>query len=288
MILIIIATHVDGYMKILEHSCKKNKIEYVIIKPYLKKKYQYIDKFYYIKEFINKLDDNEVIITMDAYDTFVVANHSEILNKYLNSNKKFLVGTNHNCGNYLSTIIYNIAFGNDIMAKNLLNAGMWISKVSYSKEVMNLCLDLKISDDQIALIKIMKNRPDLIQLDNEKILFCNLEPCNYFNPAKVYLEKNGFIYDNRLNRIKDIENGNYPCFIHGPVNMKLCDLIYKIYPEVKNCNDINLYDYTMKRLKNRLLIKYTIYTLLIIILIVFTIKIFTIKNSGKVKSSYFF
>jgi hypothetical protein len=274
-------------MEILEHSCKKNNIKYVIIKPYLKKKYEYIDKFYYIKEFINKLDDNEVIITMDAYDTFVVGNHDEILNKYLNSNKKFLVGTHHNCNNYLSTIIYNIAFGNDIMSKNLLNAGMWISKVLYAKEVTNLCLDLKITDDQIALIKIMKTRPDLIQLDNEKLLFANFQLCNYFYPTEIYLERNGFVYDNRLNRIKNIDNGNYPCFIHGPVNMKLCDLVNKIYPEVKNCKDIKLYDYIMKRLKNRLLIKYTIYALLIIILIVLIIKFFTIKKSGKVKKFIF-
>jgi len=205
MILILISTHVDGYMKILEYSCKKNNIKYIIIKPYLKKKYEYIDKFYYIKEFINKLDDTEVIITMDAYDTFVVGNQDEILNKYLNSNKKFLVGTHNNCNNYLSSIIYNITFSNDILSKNLLNAGMWISRVSYAKEVINLCLDLKITDDQIALIKIMKTRPDLIQLDNEKLLFANLQLCNYLYPTKIYLERNGFVYDNRFNRIKNID-----------------------------------------------------------------------------------
>ena len=282
MILIIIATHVDGYMKILEYSCKKNKIKYIIIKPYLKKKYEYIDKFYYIKEFINKLDDNEVIITMDAYDTFIVANYDEILNKYLNSNKKFLVGTHNNCNNYISGIMYNISYSNDIFSKNLLNAGMWISKVSYAKKVINLCLDLKITDDQIALIKIMKTRPDLIQLDIDKVLFANLQFCNYLYPTKVYLERNGFIYDNRSNRIINIENGNYPCLIHGPMNMKLCDLINKIYPEIKNCNDIKLYDYIMIKFKNKLLIKFIIYSLLIIILIMLLINFFT-KDSGKKK-----
>ena len=137
------------------------------------------------------------------------------------------------------------------MNKEILNAGMWISKVSYVKEVIKLSLDLNIDDDQMTLIKIMKNRPDLIQLDNDRLLFANLQVCDYINPLNIYLEKNGFVFDNRINRIKSILNNNYPCLIHGLMNVKLCNLIYKIYPEIQECNDIKTYNYILKNLNNK-------------------------------------
>ena len=51
---------------------------------------------------------------------------------------------------------------------------MWISKVSYAKEVIKLSLDLNIDDDQMALIKIMRNRPDLIVQITNKTIFKQL------------------------------------------------------------------------------------------------------------------
>ena len=276
MILIIIATHVDGYMKILEYTCKKNNIEYVVLKPHLNKKYEYIDKFYYINEYINKLDNSEIIICMDAYDTFITASHDEILNKYIHSKSKFLVGSHNNCNKYFATMLHNLSFKDDIMNKKILNAGMWISKVSYAKEVINLALDLKINDDQMALIKVMKDRPDLIQLDNDRLLFANLQVCDYVDAMNVYLEKNGFMFDNRVNRIKSISNHNYPCFIHGPSNIKLCNLIYKIYPEITECNDITTNDYIKKRLTNKLFMNFLLYLFIIILGIIFLIYIYKI------------
>lgn len=272
MILIVIATHYDGYMKILEYSCKKNNINLVIIKPYLKKKFQYIDKFYYINEYIKKLDDNEIIITMDAYDTFVCGNYNEILNKYNSSNKKFLVGSHTYCDRYMMQIIFNITFQNNLNSKDLLNSGMFISKVIYAKEVLNICLNMNTTDDQIALIKTYKLRPDLIELDNERLLFANLQQCTFVDPMKIFLDKNGFIFDENKKRIKNINNNNYPCFIHGPFNMKLCDLIYKIYPEINECYDTTNYKYFKKIFTNRLFIKYTLLIIIIIILVYLFIK----------------
>jgi hypothetical protein len=279
MILIIVATHYDGYMKILEYSCKKNNIKFVIIKPYLKKKFQYIDKFYYINEYIKKLDDNEVIITMDAYDTFICGNYNEILNKYNSSNKKFLVGSHTYCDRYMMQLIFNIIFQNNLNNKDLLNSGMFISKVIYAKEVLNICLKMNTTDDQIALIKTFKLRPDLIQLDNERLLFANLQQCTFIHPMKIFLDKNGFIFDENKKRIKNINNNNYPCFIHGPFNMKLCDLIYKIYPEINECYDTTNYKYFKKIFTNKLFIKYTLTIITIIILIYLFIKYY--KNIKK-------
>ena len=272
MILIITATHYDGYMKILEHSCKKNNIKFVIIKPYLKKKYQYIDKIYYMNEYIKKLDDNEIIISMDAYDTFVCGNHDEILNKYNSSNKKFLIGSHTYCDRYMMQLIFNVIFQNNLGEKNLINAGMFISKVIYAKEVFKICLNMNTVDDQISLIKAYKLRPDLIQLDNDRLLFANLQQCTFIYPMKIFLDKNGFVFDDNKKRIKNITNNNYPCFIHGPFNMKLCDLIYKIYPEIKECYDTSNYKYFKKIITNELFIKYTLLLLIFLILLYLFIK----------------
>jgi hypothetical protein len=272
MILIITATHYDGYMKILEHSCKKNNIKFVIIKPYLKKKYQYIDKIYYMNEYIKKLDDNEIIISMDAYDTFVCGNHDEILNKYNSSNKKFLIGSHTYCDRYMMQLIFNVIFQNNLGEKNLINAGMFISKVIYAKEVFKICLNMNTVDDQISLIKAYKLRPDLIQLDNDRLLFANLQQCTFIYPMKIFLDKNGFVFDDNKKRIKNTTNNNYPCFIHGPFNMKLCDLIYKIYPEIKECYDTSNYKYFKKTITNELFIKYALLLLIFLILLYLFIK----------------
>ena len=267
MILIIVATHYNGYMKILKYTCKKNNIKFVLIKPYLNKKFQYIDKLYYVNEYIKNLDDNEIIIVMDAYDTFVCGDYNEIINKYKSSNKKFLVGSHNYCNRYIMTLVFNIIFQNNLNDKELINSGMYISKVIYAKEVLNICLNLKTDDDQIAIIQTYKKRPDLIQLDNDRLLFANLQQYSFIQPMTIFLDKNGFIFDNEKRRIKNISNNNYPCFIHGPFNMKLCDLIYKIYPEVNECLDTTNYIYFKKIFTNKLFIKYMLYLLFIIIIL---------------------
>lgn len=275
MILIIVATHYSGYMKILEYTCKKNNIKFVIIKPYLEKKFEYIDTLYYINEYIKKLDNDEIIIKMDAFDTFICGNYNEILNKYKTSNKKFLVSSHNYCNRYMMQLLFNVVFKNNLQNKELLNAGMFISKVLYAKEVLNMCLKMNITDDQIALIKAYKERPDLIQLDVDRLLFANLQQCTFMYPMTIFLDKNGFIFDENLKRIKNITNNNYPSFIHGPFNMKLCDLIYKIYPELNECVDTTNYKYFKNITTNKLVIKYTLYALIFIILVI--LLIFVIK-----------
>ena len=283
MKVIIIATHYDGYMKILEYSCKKNNIDLITIKPYLKKKYEYIDKLYYINEYIKKINDEEIIMVIDAFDTFVCGNNDEIEKKYISSNKKFLISSHDYCKRYMMQIMFNTVFEENMLSNNtnFLNAGMFISKVKYAKQVFNIALNMNIKDDQITLIKIHNNRPDLIQLDTDNILFANLQQCKFIYPMKIYLENNGFIFDENKKRIKHIDNDNYPCVIHGPFNMKLCELIHKIYPEVKECKDTTNYQYFKKIYTNKLFIKYIsiiFITLLILIIIIYFFLIYKYKN----------
>ena len=126
---IVVATKKNiGYYKILEESCKKHNIDLITLG--LGKKWKgFHMKFELWYKYLNKLDDNEIIMLNDAYDVIILQNSDIILKRFKKYKKKILFCSQK--GN-LSRLAFN-KFKNNVIA-----SGSIIGEVKYIKKLIKL------------------------------------------------------------------------------------------------------------------------------------------------------
>lgn len=77
-------------------SCKMHDIDLEVLgmgKPYYKNGTKYI----YMREYLDTLKDNDIVLFVDAYDVLIVADKKIILEKFLAMETPFLMGSEKNC-----------------------------------------------------------------------------------------------------------------------------------------------------------------------------------------------
>jgi hypothetical protein len=91
-----IATYAHPNLAKLEESCKKNNIELDVLamgRPYPGNAI----KFIYMTEYLESLNDDDVVMFVDAFDVLIVADKKKILSKFLKMNVPLLIGAETNC-----------------------------------------------------------------------------------------------------------------------------------------------------------------------------------------------
>jgi len=202
---IVVATKKNiGYYKILEESCKKHNIDLITLGLGQKWKGFHM-KFELWYKYLNKLDDNEIIMLNDAYDVIILQNSDIILKRFKKYKKKILFCSQK--GN-LSRLAFN-KFKNNVIA-----SGSIIGEVKYIKKLIKLIYKYKKIwkklkyDDQIILgyvmIKECKFFKKFIEVDHNRDFFFATDADDMFyipyllnNTIKDLYMKNGKLYNNR-------------------------------------------------------------------------------------------
>ena len=218
MIFITVATHIEGYLNVLIESLKMYNIQLKILG--LGTTWEgFQTKIVLMSDYVNTLNDDEIVIFMDAYD--VIFLHPEDLEKNFKSfNKKIVFGEDLKVPFYFK-YAYNKVFPKCIINKKKyrINSGLYMGYVKYIKELLNiLCKKNNCKrnlDDQRIINKSCKTDffSKYVGVDSEHKIFYNL--ALYESPIQLT--------NNKL-----IVNNNKPNFVHGP-NNKNMNYITKAY-----------------------------------------------------------
>lgn len=221
--IVTVVTESKYYFPYLVKSCQKYGKELEIL-GYGQKWKGFNWKFKLMIEYLETLNDNDIVCFIDGYDVICTRNLNELKTTFLtlyNENKcKIIVGydnTSHT--NFINKLFVKTYFGtcNGIS----LNSGTYIGFVK----------------DLLQIIKQIRSLNDKDNADDQILMtkFCNL------NDSIFYIDKNNEIFlalDHPLNEIDNIinisngknisYNDNFPFFLHGPGSTFLDNVIQKL------------------------------------------------------------
>lgn len=226
--LITIATHNEGYYSALKKSAELNNYDLITL-GWGQKWEGFIMKYKLLLENINKYDDNDIIILIDAYDVLVIGNKEDVINKFKKFNKPILISKDGYTGESIFNYVHDKIFdtcNNYRICAGLMMGYVWALKkliIEMCGENFNKCKELNI-DDQVLIINVCKNYDfykKYIAIDKDSKIFYN----TYGNVDKLQFDFNlediFYTKDNKL-YIKDTDVS--PCFIHGPGNANLNEI----------------------------------------------------------------
>jgi len=186
-----------GYYSLLVESCKKNNIELIVLG--LGEKWTgFTMRFKLWLQYLNTLDDNEVVMINDAYDVIIIENKEQILEKFKTFKKPVVFG--NQCGIYeyfIKRQEYTLCFGN------------MIGYVKYIKIIINILMDNKElwkkynNDDQLILNELYAKHnalQDIIGIDKDNTIFFVASDLNRITNIQYLLNKdiNGLKMENNL------------------------------------------------------------------------------------------
>jgi len=287
MKVITVTTHNERYFPVLKQSCKYNNLDLVVL-GFGEKWQGFTWKFKLMIDYLKTIDENEIVIFVDAYDVIALQDANTIekrFKQYSSYLTKIITGWERAKSpliEYLSSLIFGKCMNRRI------NSGCYIG---ICKNILYILRDLFNKFD------LNSNKMEY----NDQVLltkYCNLDN-NVFKIDYNYdffLVINGAIDHLDINKDKieilTNENGHRelvykgiftPCFIHGIGATNMNDIIYKL--NYFNINPITLkdtinYDINSILHYNKYLKKYIIYIIIsntIFILIIFII--YLIYNS---------
>lgn len=195
MKIITYATHSEGLFDELINN--KYNIR-IIVLGYGEKWNGFMDKFKKTYNYIKNLEDNEIIIFLDGFDTYINQPENIIKEKFLKLNSNIILSEDNN-----PLIITKQIFGT---CKNnrVANSGLYMGYNKDIKKLLKYILDNNYSDDdQVNLNKACSNF-DNIKIDIEKKLFHNQNYYErYFNNKSdsCFVSTPGTLSWNRFKRV---------------------------------------------------------------------------------------
>ena len=272
MKILTVGTHNKGYYEILQESCRRNNLELINL-GWGKEWKGLTMKYDLLYEYLEKQDNNEIIMFIDAYDVFFLESEEEILKKFYSYKKNIVFGLQNGL---LSSITFTKC--ND----NILNSGSYIG---YSKNIKDLLESLKNkelynkynNDDQELLNNICVLNKDYfnenVAFDLEMKLFFITDATLFITPSYILKKDIGLKKkDNKLLNLNDLQ----PSVIHLAASVS-----GKKYLEYLNYNTDTLKDiditFKIKQgyfiVKNKLQNKNIKYILIVFIIIYLYLKV---------------
>jgi uncharacterized protein YneR len=263
-----VATHNEGYYDALKISAQRNNLNLITL-GFGQKWRGFLMKYDLTKNYLNSLDDNDIVVFVDAYDVLILQNYNTIIEKFKSFNKPIVLSQDATPRSLFLKYFHTRIFGQ--CNNTHINSGLYIGYVWALKILFNqMCkyndCNNKQNDDQIMLTNTCNQHAffkKYLTIDYDSILFYTTMGgygiLNYnFSP--------GIDSDIINNKLIVKKSNQEPCFIHGPANTNL-DKVAKIYnlPQNKSIRD-ELYKATVYL--KPLYIKYFINDLLLPILII--------------------
>ena len=154
----------------------------------------FIMKFKLVEKYIKNLNDDDIIIFVDAFDTVINKNPKIAFEMFKKQNFKVLFSQDMDFENRIINFINNKIFKN----KNhkIINSGLYMGQVFYIKkilkEILNVHEKYKTTDDQIAA-NFVYPKFKFVGLDLNKDIFLNTQIKNKDNKESVFISYPGQI-----------------------------------------------------------------------------------------------
>ena len=199
-------------LKDLIDSCKKLEVS-LVVHGRGKSFDSTIFKLENILEYcVNNTDDDDIIIYLDAFDTLLLADQTEILTKFYVFDKKIVFCSHYTCEPY-DPITDHFPRLNDKFPR-FLNSGCLIGYAKYIREgiedifgeyeiVKKIYGNMLAMSDQFHWSLYYLKHKDIIAIDNRCNLFQELSGIGY---SSLYLSGGRWINQ---------ETGTKPCMLHG-------------------------------------------------------------------------
>ena len=210
MKILTVGTHNKGYYDILQESCKRNDLELINL-GWGKEWKGFTMRYDLMDEYLDKQDDNEIIMFIDAYDVFLLEGEKEILKKFHSYKKNIVFGLQNGL---FPTFTFTKCDG------NVLCGG---SYMGYSKSIKELLKTLKNkelykkynNDDQELLNNMcVLHRGyfnENVAFDLEMKLFFITDATLFITPSYILNGDIGLkIKDNKLLNLNDLQ----PSVVH--------------------------------------------------------------------------
>lgn len=241
--LLTVATHNEGYYNALKKSSKKN--NYNLITLGWGQKWQgFIMKIKLINEKLYQLNNNDIVIIVDAYDVIATEKKDTLIKKFKEFNKAIILSKDGEPKSYFFKFFHDRVFNscNNIQ----LNAGLMMGYVWAIKELYTMMCGTNLEkcnrldlDDQVLLINICNNNKKFfnryVAVDINNHIFYNTFGYTVDFDFKVL---DLFYISNNKLYVKDTDSS--PCFIQGPGNTNLNNLcnFYNLPLELKTSRDL--------------------------------------------------
>lgn len=223
------STKKNGLKQLLK-SCRENKIDLQVLgfeKPFR----GFCEKFIQMLEYIKTLNDEDIILFTDAYDSLVLSNEKTILEKFFSMQSPFVISCEKNCwpDKELSALYPATPF-----SFRYINTGSYIGYVGFLKRYFQTLMPFKAEDNDQRLITLdYLKHPEKYTLDTS---------CKIFLPTWG-IESTGLSIDQKKRSVFCFETQNSPCIIHGNGNSPWYQYIYdclfdEIYSQKKNAGPI--------------------------------------------------
>lgn len=138
------------------------------------------DKFIGVREHLNNLNDNDVIVFMDGWDSYINKDPSQVEMLFNEMNCDILVSKDYNTTKKVfGTCMNNIT----------ANSGMYMGKVSSLKKMLDRLISQPCNDDQIKLNR-MCSSIDNLKIDENEVIFQNTSPKDK-NPVGIFVSLPG-------------------------------------------------------------------------------------------------
>ena len=230
--IVTVATHTQGYFKILQKSCERHGLNLIVL-GFGKKWQGFAWKFKLIRDFLEFKDNEDIIVFIDAFDVIALNNMETILERFILINKPIIVSQDFSHVNSFSKYTISKVFPK---CKNtFINSGGYIGKVWALKKMFDKICKIndcnKFNNDDQRMMISLCNDPffdKYMTIDFDQLIFLTVMTNNWFS------SKTDLKIDN-LNLVVG-DKGIEPCFVHGPGNADLSKII-QIYNY--NFKDIN-------------------------------------------------
>jgi hypothetical protein len=196
-------THNDRYFDSLLDSCEKHDIT-PVVRGIGDKWEGYVKRHEDLLEFLHTLNDDDIVVNVDGFDTIVLDNLEEICNRFKTLKCDMLFSMTADNGGILNKYVqWKLGFLGE-----KANAGMFMGYVFKLKEVINIILNYKDEkfNDQIIVNKIIYKDPK-INIDKNNYIFLNILNLSNVN-----------INDQKITYKKSI-----PCIMSAPGCVDLVD-----------------------------------------------------------------
>ena len=166
-----VATHSSNYYESFIQSCKIKNIDINIL-GWGEKYYGHHMKYDLMIKFTENKNPNDIVVSIDAFDSIIVEDSETIKNKFISTNKKLIVSSESidKC-----SLIHHFLYRNYKKTNGkYLNTGMYIGYIGYVNKFLKnikkfINTSNKDSNQQLWQDFVLSN-PDSLYIDN-KYLF---------------------------------------------------------------------------------------------------------------------
>lgn len=266
-----VATHNTGYFDILIKSMQKFDINLDVL-GWGENYNNHMFKTYKTIEYLEKCENDDIVIFIDGFDSILVRDQKVILNNFLKKKVRYLFSNDFRSSIDYNFIIKLLSVNNNLCKYKkkdvVLNTGMFIG---FSKDLLKLFiksltyLNESNGKSNQAVFQNMCRFVE-IPIDYSNDIFYNLDShvLSNFTDEEYFIKNDKFyVYDKSNNKI------SCPCIISAPGNMNIDNICLELgyVIEREKSKKRNNFVYVIKQLnlhKNAY-----IFRLLILVLVIF-------------------